>query len=243
VPFDIHGGGLDLIFPHHENEIAQSCCAHGLDRMANYWLHNGFVEMRGEKMAKSVGNVLRLDEALAIVPGEAIRWWMLGTHYRQPIDCSEDALQEAKKTLDRFYGALERSESVPDDTDEVAVDSLADDLNTPAAQSILHSLLSEANRGKNGAAGRLRYAGALLGFFGKEPIRWLRATDRVTLSVVEHAAVKKILGEDAIERLIAERKAARASRNFAEADRIRAELATEGIILEDTPTGTTWRRA
>ena len=99
VPFDIHGGGLDLIFPHHENEIAQTRCAHHLDRMANIWLHNGFVDMRGEKMSKSVGNVLRLDEALKIVPGEAIRFLMLSTHYRQPIDCNDEALREAKRTL------------------------------------------------------------------------------------------------------------------------------------------------
>jgi cysteinyl-tRNA synthetase len=227
LPFDIHGGGLDLVFPHHENEIAQSCCAHGLERMANYWLHNGFVEMRGEKMAKSVGNVLRMDEALGIVPGEAVRYWMLRTHYRQPIDCTPEALREAKRALDRFYLALAKDGTAAAELDAAVVETLADDLGTPETLAALHGLLTEANRGMPGAAARLRGSGLLLGLLTQSPGVWLRRGGEVV----------------DIEERIAARIAARKARDFAEADRIRAELAQEGVILEDTPTGTTWRRA
>ena len=226
LPFDIHGGGLDLIFPHHENEIAQSCCAHGLERMANVWLHNGFVEMRGEKMAKSVGNVLRLDEALAIVPGEAIRLWMLRTHYRQPIDCTAATLHEAKRTLDRFYAALDKAGDLVAEPDPAVIDALLDDLGTPDALAVLHRLLGDVNRGMPGAAARLRGSAALLGLLTQSPAAWLKGD----------AAVADI------EARITARTAARRARDFAEADRIRAELARQGVILEDTPTGTTWRR-
>jgi cysteinyl-tRNA synthetase len=227
LPFDIHGGGLDLIFPHHENEIAQSCCAHGLERMANYWLHNGLVEMRGEKMAKSVGNVLRMDEALGVVPAEAVRYWMLRTHYRQPIDCTPEALQEAKRALDRFYLALAKDGTAAAAVDAAVVDTLADDLGTPETLAALHGLLAEANRGVAGAAARLRGSALLLGLLTQSPAAWLKRGGE---------------GVD-IEERIAARIAARKARDFGEADRIRAELAEQGVILEDTPTGTTWRRA
>jgi cysteinyl-tRNA synthetase len=229
LPFDIHGGGLDLIFPHHENEIAQSCCARGVEAMARFWLHNGFVDMRGEKMSKSLGNVARVEDALALVPGEAIRLWMLGTHYRQPIDYSEEALAEAKRALDRFYGALARVPAAgAGEPDSALVEALADDLNTPKALAVLHELLGELNRTADPAlAARLEASAGLLGLLGATPEAWLQG------------------GLDAarIEALIAERQAARKGKDFARADAIRAELLAQGIILEDGPQGTTWRRA
>src|SRR5262249_8053072 len=148
LPFDIHGGGQDLIFPHHENEIAQSRCAHDIDRMARFWLHNGFVDMRGEKMSKSVGNVLRLDEALVMAPGEAVRLYLLSAHYRQPLNFTEEGLTLAKQTLDRFYSALHRVGVVlpVDGSDEEMLSILGNDLDTPAGVSHLHSLLNSLNK-------------------------------------------------------------------------------------------------
>ncbi|MEK0081627.1 cysteine--tRNA ligase [Geminicoccaceae bacterium SYSU G07066] len=230
LPFDIHGGGLDLIFPHHENEIAQSCCARGLDTMARFWLHNGFVDMRGEKMAKSVGNVVRVAETLAAVPGEAVRWWMLGTHYRQPIDYTEEALAEAKRALNRFYSALARVPASAGEPDPALVEALADDLNTPKALAVLHELLNELNRtGDPALASRLRASAGLLGLLASEPEAWLKGGEG--------------LEPARIEALIVERQAARKAKDFARADAIRAELLAQGIILEDNPQGTTWRRA
>jgi cysteinyl-tRNA synthetase len=234
VPFDIHGGGQDLIFPHHENEMAQSCCAHGIDTMARYWLHNGFVDMRGQKMSKSLGNVLRLDDALAAAPGEAIRLWMLGAHYRAPIDCSEQGFEEAKTQLDRFYGALERAGDGPRaEPDLVIVEALEDDLNTPKAIAVLHDLLGQLNRARHGEApalaARLKASGALLGLLQQAPQDWLRGTAGAA--------------DAAIDALIAERLMARKARNFARADAIRDQLAGDGVILEDGPGGTSWRRS
>ena len=237
VPFDIHAGGLDLVFPHHENEIAQTCCAHGIEAMARYWLHNGFVTTSAEKMSKSLGNVVRVDEALAQVPGEAVRYWLLQTHYRAPIDLQETSLTGAKAALDRFYGALARAGTIeaPATPDEELVAALEDDLNTPLALTRLHALLSELNRAKHAeqpyAAGRLRAAAGLLGLLQDDPNAWLRQTpgdfDRA----------------DEIDGLIAERTEARAKRDFKRADAIRDALLEGGILLEDGPGGTTWRRA
>jgi cysteinyl-tRNA synthetase len=232
LPFDIHGGGLDLIFPHHENEIAQSCCARDVDRMARFWLHNGFVDMRGEKMAKSVGNVVRVDEVLARVPGEAVRLWMLGTHYRQPIDYADEALAEAKRTLDRLYRALESTGSPQaTDPDREVVAALADDLNTPAALKRLHVLLGKLNTAedeslKREVASRLRASAEVMGLLGSEDWFGRRASD-----------VERIRSR------IEERAAARRERNFARADAIRAELEAEGIVLMDRRDGSTdWDR-
>ncbi|HUK10783.1 MAG TPA: cysteine--tRNA ligase [Stellaceae bacterium] len=235
--FDIHGGGLDLIFPHHENEIAQSECAHGSAEMARYWMHNAFVTVDTAKMAKSEGNFRTIREVLADGPGEAARYAMLTAHYRDPIDWTLERHQEAKRNLDRFYLALRGVSGAEDGTDELpaAVQSaLDDDLNTPLALTALHALLSELNKTSDPAIRtRLQRSliagGAVLGLLQRDPEAWLRGSS----------------GQDnAITELIAARNAARKARNFAEADRIRNELAMKGIILEDKPDGTTlWRRA
>ena len=230
LPFDIHAGGLDLIFPHHENEIAQSCCARGIDTMARYWLHNGFLDMRGEKMSKSLGNVVRVAEALAAAPGEAVRLQLLATHYKQPADFTEEGLLEAKRTLDRLYGALDRIAADDVEPHPEVLQALADDLNTPRAIAALHDLLGVTNRsGTREAAGALRASAQLLGLGQQSPAQWLRGGDDVVASITAR---------------IAERLQARTAREFARADAIRADLLAQGVILEDRPDGTTdWRRA
>ncbi len=236
VPFDIHGGGLDLVFPHHENEIAQTCCAHGLERMARFWVHNGFVTMAEEKMSKSLGNILTVAEALERAPGEAVRFWILTAHYRAPLDFTEEALRRAKRVLDRFYLALEKLPGGDRGEIEPAfLEALADDLNTPRALAVLHELLNRLHRASSAAereevAGRLRASAALLGLLGQDPAAWLRGGTGG-------------LDETRIEALLAERAEARRKRDFATADRIRDELARAGIVIEDTPQGTIWRRA
>ena len=235
LPFDIHAGGLDLIFPHHENEIAQSCCARGLDTMARYWLHNGFLDMRGEKMSKRLGNVVRVPEALAMASGEAIRLHLLMTHYRQPADFSEETLVDADRTLDRAYRALEQAQrdvGLPYacEPDQELVGALLDDLNTPLAIARLHVLVTNLNRavGKSAirdASSALYSSAGIMGLFWNEDRFGRQAAD-----------------VDRIWARIRERDAARKARDFARADAIRIELEAEGVTIEDRPGGTEWYR-
>ncbi|AMN41617.1 cysteine--tRNA ligase [Rhodoplanes sp. Z2-YC6860] len=222
--FDIHGGGIDLVFPHHENEIAQTCCAFHSKVMANYWMHNGFLQVEGEKMSKSLGNFVIIRDVLADWPGDVVRLAMLGSHYRQPINWTVKGLEEAEKALSSFYDAAS-AEADPRPAQAV-LDALLDDLNTPKAIAEMHGL-------KN-AAGRKALAGTL-GFFGFRP-------DELKAWQATHAP-QPALPEAEIESRIAARNAARKARNFAESDRIRDELAALGVVLKDSKDGTTWEVA
>jgi cysteinyl-tRNA synthetase len=222
--FDIHGGGIDLVFPHHENEIAQSCCAFHTKVMANYWMHNGFLQVEGEKMAKSAGNFVTIRELLADWPGDVVRLAMLGTHYRQPINWTVKNLEEAERTLvDWFDAASGEAEPRPAST---VIEALADDLNSPKAIAEMHALRTRA--GHKSLAGTLHF----LGFDAKSFAAW-RIARRPKLAVDE--------GE--IERLVELRLAARKVKNFVESDRIRDELAAMGVVLKDSKDGTTWEVA
>jgi cysteinyl-tRNA synthetase len=224
--FDIHGGGIDLVFPHHENEIAQSRCAFDTPAMANYWLHNGFLQVEGEKMSKSLGNFVTIRELLNDWPGEVIRLNMLRTHYRQPIDWTTAGLREAARTLDQWYDAV--GDVGPGMLCADAVDALADDLNTPQAITVLHRLRDEAAAGPTGAKACLKATGQLFGLFDLTASEW--ATRRRGQAAVDETKIV-----DFIEARVAARKA----KNFAEADRIRAELDALGVALKDSKDPTT----
>jgi cysteinyl-tRNA synthetase len=246
LPFDIHGGGADLKFPHHENEIAQSCCAHGkeddLSAFAKYWVHNGFVTVESEKMAKSVGNIILAHDLIKTVPGEAIRYNLISGHYRQPLDWTEDGLAQSKKTLDRMYQHLRDLEDVPEPDNrkppQEVVDALCDDLNTPKALSALNSLVKSSTEAKSfeerqRIKGQILAAGELLGLLSNNPEVWLgygQAGDGEDIDV------------ERIEKLLEERRQARREKNFARADEIRDTLAAEGIVIEDTPQGPQWKK-
>jgi cysteinyl-tRNA synthetase len=219
--FDIHGGGIDLVFPHHENEIAQSRCGHGTVAMANYWMHNGFLQVEGEKMSKSLGNFVTIRELLAEWPGEAIKLAMLSRQYRQPMNFSQKGLQEARRTLDHWYElAADAPDSAPLCADVLG--ALEDDLNTPQAIAALHALRAEAAKGARPAAACLKASARLMGLLQSTATDW-KAWRPESLAV----------DEQRITELIAARNAARKAKNFKEADRIREELSTMGIQLKD----------
>lgn len=239
---DIHGGGQDLIFPHHENEMAQSVCAHRGAPYVRYWVHNGYITVRGEKMSKSVGNFFTLRELLRVAPGEAIRYALLNGHYRKPLDWSPESLAQARSALDRLYKALQLSAGVAAVADipppSSVLDALEDDLNTPLALSELHALAGRLNNAgteeqKRTLKGQLLAAGRFLGLLSLEPTTWFRWSPK-------H---RQVLSEGEIEELIERRRQARADRDFTEADRIRDHLKQHGVALEDARGGTFWHRS
>lgn len=250
--FDIHGGGQDLIFPHHENEIAQSRCAHGTDVMANVWMHNGYLMAEGEKMSKSLGNFYTVHDLLQEFPGEAIRLTLLKTHYRQPLDFTKDGIREAKAELDRFYRALqiqaEATSRLPDfaaecekqdHVDPSFLSILSDDLNTPNAIAHLHTIAGCAFDDAGNDEGRimsyfeLKQSAELLGLLRQDPEAWFKW---------QPPAKSGGMSDAEIDALIAERVAARQAKDFARADEIRGILTDEGIAVEDSAEGATWRR-
>ena len=226
--FDIHGGGIDLVFPHHENEIAQSRCAFHTPFMARTWMHNGFLQVQGEKMSKSLGNFVTIHELRQHWPGEAIRLALLQTHYRQPLPWTEAGLREAKHHLDAWYALTADVE--PGLLCADVMDALADDLNTPKALAALHELRSEAAKGAKAAAACLKASAQMLGLLQLPAAEW--RDWRPAALAIDEARVTS---------LIAARNAARKAKNFAEADRIRDELAAMRIELKDSKDGTTWQ--
>ena len=235
---DIHGGGRDLIFPHHENERAQSCCGYD-DDFVGIWMHNAYVDMNGEKMSKSLGNVKTVRELLDHYAGETLRFALLSAHYRSPLNFSEQLLNSAQSTLDSFYLALRNAgdvaaQAAPVETSPV-FGALLDDLNSPAAIAELHQLAKALNKSSGdarvAAKSALLAGGAALGILSNDPVAWfeLRGTEA--------------LSADIIETLLAERTSAKAAKDFARADAIRDELNNSGVVIEDSASGSTWRRA
>src|SRR5262249_53833977 len=227
--FDIHGGGIDLVFPHHENEIAQSRCAFHAPVMANFWMHNGFLQVEGEKMSKSLGNFFTIREVLDEWPGAVIRFQMLMTHYRQPIDWTKAASEQAASALDTFRHLTEAAGAADGKVAADVLAALGDDLNTPQAIAGLHRLADEARKGDGRAASDLFRTCGFLGI------------DLKSVSLQDILKRRKgDIDEARVEGLIAERDAARKAQNFKESDRIRDELAAMGIVLKDSKDGTTW---
>jgi cysteinyl-tRNA synthetase len=228
--FDIHGGGIDLVFPHHEDEIAQSRCAFHTPLMANFWMHNGFLQVEGEKMAKSLGNFVTIRELLDDWPGEVLRLAMLQTHYHQPINWTVSGLVDAQKTLDHWHTLTADVE--PGYLCADALDALADDLNTPKMLASLHELRGEAARGAKPAAACLKASAQLVGLLEKTASDWIAFRPK-SIAV----------DETKVATLIEARAAARKAKNFTESDRIRDELSKMGVVLKDSKDGTTWEIA
>jgi len=236
---DIHGGGQDLVFPHHENERAQSTCVHGGKLFSRYWMHNGFVNVDQEKMSKSIGNVLLVHDLLKETSGEVIRLTLLSTHYRSPLDWTDDALSQSRRNLDRLYGALKELQDIEvemslADVPIKFIDALKDDLNTPAAFTVLHKLAKQANTETDTSLRRnikkqILAAGHMLGLLQQEPVTWFRGVGEVN--------------EDEIDTLIAARAQAKKDKDFALADQLRDQLRAMNIGIQDRPDGTSgWRK-
>jgi cysteinyl-tRNA synthetase len=236
---DIHGGGQDLVFPHHENERAQTTCVHGGKLFSRYWMHNGFVNVDLEKMSKSIGNVLLVKDLLKQAPGEAIRTTLLSTHYRSPLDWTDDALKQSSRNLDKLYGALQDlqdidAEASAQDVPDAFLDALKDDLNTPAAFAELHKIAKQAHGDKDTLSRtkikkQILASGNMLGILQQDPTEWFRGIGNID--------------EDEIQKLITLRIQAKKDKNFQLADDIRNKLTAMGIQIQDHPDGTSsWRK-
>jgi cysteinyl-tRNA synthetase len=238
--FDIHGGGIDLVFPHHENEIAQSRCAFHTGVMANYWMHNGFLQVEGEKMSKSLGNFVTIHDLLADWPGEVIRFNMLRTHYRQPMDWTVRGLEESEKTIDHWYEIVgDMASDSNTRPDPIVVQTFCDDLNTPNTLTRLHAIASEIRGPASGLhqielKRTLKASGEFLGLLAATRGAYLKNHPRRKDKVIDHTR---------IDLLVEARARAREAKNFAESDRIRDELAAMGVVLKDSKDGTTWEIA
>jgi cysteinyl-tRNA synthetase len=239
--FDIHGGGIDLVFPHHEDEIAQSRCAFHTPVMANYWMHNGFLQVEGEKMSKSLGNFVTIRELRNLWSGEVLRLHMLRTHYRQPLDWTASGLHECKRVIDHWYDILGDMEISRDESpDEEALESLRDDMNTPKVIARLHAIANEIRGPASGLYAielkrKLKASGRLIGVLGPTKGEYLHLDPR--RHEIDAATAKKV------QALLEQRALARKTKNFKESDRIRDELAEMGVVLKDTKDGTTWEIA
>ena len=235
LPIDIHGGGIDLVFPHHENELAQGCCADHVDTYARWWMHNGFLNMGEEKMSKSLGNVALAHDLLKLYPGEAIRWALLVGHYRAPLEWTTELIEQAKKSLDRLYGALRRAADIPADAilpSPAFREALYDDLNTPRAFAELFALASAletaAPEARGQIKGELLASARLMGFLEADPESWFQGGADSGLKAK-------------VEALIEARIEARQAKDWPEADRLRAEIDALGVVVMDGPHGATWR--
>ena len=236
--FDIHAGGLDLIFPHHENEIAQSCCANGSETLANFWLHNGYVTSEGEKMSKSLGNFTTINELLFDFNGEAIRYALLQAHYRAPLSFSNKSLEEAKRSLSRLYRAVDGFE-INGDSDKELIINVCDDINTPKALARAHYLADEANRGSRECAQKLKNSSKILGILSQSTEEWFKSRNENNKNKV----VNNFLTDKEIDELILKRRIAKESKDYVLADQIREQLLKLDIVLEDKSDKTIWRKS
>jgi cysteinyl-tRNA synthetase len=236
---DIHGGGRDLTFPHHENEIAQSQCAHGGKQFVRYWMHNGYINIGGEKMSKSLGNFKMVNDLLEEYPGEVLRFALLSSHYRSEANFTTELLDQAKNALDTFYGFLRNVKNIATSNvvlaDQAFYAAMLDDLNSPIAISEMHALAKAMNKADGDEQVMLKSellkAGELLGLLQADPDLWFQQGGNDELDGA------------AIESLIAERAQAKLDKDYARSDEIRAELLANGVILEDSREGTSWKRA
>ena len=235
--FDIHAGGSDLIFPHHENEIAQSCCANNSNLMANYWLHNGYVTSNGEKMSKSLGNFTTINNLLLNSDGESIRYSLLQAHYRAPLSFGNRTVNEANKSLSRLYRAVDGFD-VDGESDKEILQNLSDDISTPKALARAHFLADQANKGSKECAQKLKNSSLILGILSNSSENWFKYGN----SNLINKNVSSINDEE-INKLILERKIAKENKDFIKADEIRDVLLKSNIILEDKPGITNWRKS